>query len=264
MRSRVAAVFRPPNRFWKRTEPGRIRELKTSVLRIRRLWSFLLQHRAGLEAPAAFLLATLLMGGVPVEAAGQPSAGNLQLIYVKILKGSIPEYEKIVVSADGSGTYEGRRLSDAPSPRSFRLSSGVTEKLFFLAHEMHNFQDVSLESHKRVADLGLKTFKYVDGNQTYQCQFNYSTNRNAEELENLFEDLGAVERHIAALDYAMKYDHLGLPRVLSLIQIDLANKALLDPQLMTGTLEAVAHNPSYLHIAQVRAREILQQLQRRN
>lgn len=238
--------------------------MKISAFPIRRFWSFRLERRAWLEAPAAFLLATLLLGAVAVEASDQPSRGNPQLIYVKILKGSSPEYEKIVVNADGSGTYEGRRLVDAPNPRPFRLSSDVTEKFFVLAHEMHNFQDVSLESHKRVADLGLKTFKYVGGNQTYQCQFNYSTNRNAGELENLFEDLGAVERHIAALDYAMKYDHLGLPRVLALIQIDLENKALLDPQLMTGTLEAVAHNPNYLHMAQVRARKILQQIQKMN
>ena len=217
-----------------------------------------------LLTPLAACLAAALFSGVRAEAAPQSPGAGPQLSYTKILKGSIPEYERIVVNSDGSGSYEGRQLTDPPSPRRFQLSNEVVEKFFELADEMHDFQNVSLESHKRVADLGLKTFRYENGSRAYECQFNYSTNRDAAELESLFEGLGAVERHISALDYAMKYDHLGLPRVLTLIQIDLDNKALLDPQLMTGTLQTVATNPNYLHLAQVRAREILRQIQKMN
>lgn len=169
-----------------------------------------------------------------------------------------------MVNFDGSGIYEGRRLTDPPNPRPFRLTRDVTQKLFELADEMHDFQNVSLESHKRVANLGLKTFKYVNGSHVYESQFNYSTDRRAGDLADLFEALGAVERHLTALDYSMKYDHLGLPRELNLIQIDLNNKSLLDPQLMTGTLESILHNPAYLHLAQVRAKDILQQIQKMN
>lgn len=217
---------------------------------------------APLALLAAALCAPLACAGAWAAAGPQPEGP--QLTYVKVLKGSVPEYEKIVVNADGSGSYEGRSLSEAPSPRLFRLSPEVAQKFFGLADEMHDFQDVSLESHKRVADLGQKTFKYVNGAESYECRFNYSTNHTAGELEGLFESLGAVERHISALDYAMRYDHLGLPRVLTLIQVDLNNKSLLDPQLMTVDLEAVAGNPSYLHLAQVRAREILRQIQKDN
>lgn len=208
----------------------------------------------------AAALIPLLSLSRQAAAATQPEGP--QLTYIKVLKGSVPEYEKIVVNLDGSGSYEGRSLSDTPNPRAFRLSPEVAQKFFALADQMHDFQDVSLESHKRVADLGQKTFKYVNGSESYKCSFNYSTNREAGELESLFESLGAVERHISALDYAMRYDHLGLPRVLTLIQIDLNNKSLLDPQLMTGALEAVAGNPNYLHLAQVRAQEILRQIQK--
>lgn len=209
---------------------------------------------------AAALIAPLTLTGAWAAASPQPEGP--QLTYVKVLKGSVPEYEKIVVNINGSGSYEGRNLSDPSNPRPFRLSQEVAQKFFALADQMHDFQDVSLESHKRVADLGQKTFKYVNGSESYECSFNYSTNREAGELESLFESLGAVERHISALDYAMRYDHLGLPRVLTLIQIDLNNKSLLDPQLMTGALEAVAGNSNYLHLAQVRAQEILRQIQK--
>ncbi|MDE3180810.1 MAG: hypothetical protein KGM47_14275 [Acidobacteriota bacterium] len=214
----------------------------------------------------AALVAVALTACVPVFAgpeSGQAPTGP-RLVYTKTLKGSTPEYEKIVVNYDGSGSYDGRHLMDPPNPRAFHLSSGVTQRLFTLASELHDFQNVSLESHKRVADLGLKTFKYVDGNRAYESQFNYSTDRKAAELTDLFEGLGAVERHIGALDYSMKYDRLGLPRELTLIQIDLDNKSLLDPQLMTGTLESIMQNPAYLHLAQVRAKDILKRIQKGN
>lgn len=174
----------------------------------------------------------------------------------------MPEYEKISVSADGAGIYDGHKLNGPSAPRGFKLSARVVQKLFSLAATLNNFQSCSLESHKHVANLGLKTFEYTADGRQYRCEFNYSTNRTAQELSDLLESLGAVERHIIALDYAMKYDHLGLPKELTLIQIDLNNKALVDPQLMVGALEKIAKDPRYLHLAQVRAEDILQEIQR--
>jgi hypothetical protein len=179
-----------------------------------------------------------------------------------VLKGSSPEYEKITVNAEGTGTYDGRRLSDPPNPRHFKLSERTTQKVFSLAASLNNFRTCTLESHKRVANLGLKSFEYENGTQVNRCQFNYSTNRAAQELTDLLESVGVVERHIIALDYAMKYDHLGLPRELTLIQIDLDNKALVDPQMMVKALQEITRNPRFLHLAQARAENILQEIQR--
>jgi hypothetical protein len=94
-----------------------------------------------------------------------------------------------------------------------------------------------------------------------QVTFNYSLNRTAQELTDLFESVGSVERHILALDYAMKYDPLGLPGQLESIQVDLDNDALLDPALMASTLDEIVRNPRFMHLAQVRAEDILQQIQ---
>ena len=190
------------------------------------------------------------------DLAAGPDSGA-QVTYTKTLKGSVPEYEKIVVSASGAGEYDGRSLTDPPNPQHFQLSATTTQKIFDLAADLGDFRGIKLESHNRVADLGLKTFQYETGGQDYSCQFNYSTNRAAQQLTDLFEGIGTVERHIMALNYSLKYDLLGLPRELTLIQSDLDNKALVDPQLMTSALQTVAHDPRVLHFAQVRARRIL-------
>ena len=115
-----------------------------------------------------------------------------------------------------------------------------------------------------MANLGTKTLTYEEDGQKYQAQFNYSLRREAQELSELFEKIAAVEQHIAVLEYAAKYDHLSLPRELLQIQIDLNNKVLADPQLMVPALDQIARNPRFLHLAQVRAQNILERLQNNN
>jgi len=178
------------------------------------------------------------------------------------MKDSVPEYLAIAVHPDGTGTYEGRKVDDAPSLRPLKLSPATTQKLFALASDLGNFASpLDLESHKRVANLGLKTFTFEAEGEKNRCEFNYTLNRRAQELTDLFEGIATAERHLASLEYGMKYDHLALPNELLQIQIDLDNKAMADPQLLVEVLEQIIHNPRYLHVAQARAQDILQRVQ---
>ena len=193
----------------------------------------------------------------PAEEAGGPR----KLTFSRTLKGSVPEYILITVDSNGSGTYEGRKLDDPPNPRPIQLSPATTRRLFDLCGELNNFHSLDLESHKKVANLGLKTMTYQGGGQVNRVEFNFTQNRVAQELADLFERIVSVGHHISSLEYAIKYDPLGLPRELLQIQIDFQNNALADPELMVPTLEKIARNPRFLHLAQVRAQDILRHLQ---
>jgi hypothetical protein len=197
------------------------------------------------------------------ELAGEES-GGARLTYSKVLKGSVPEYLAITVDSSGAGTYEGRQLSDPPSPRPLKISGLTTQELFELARRLNYFGSRDLESHKNVANLGLKTFTYEKGGEKSSAQFNYTLIRDAQELSELFEKIAAVEQHLQALEFAIRYDHLGLPRELLQIQIDLDKKALAEPELMIPALEEIARNPRFLHLAQVRAQNILERVQTTN
>jgi hypothetical protein len=194
-------------------------------------------------------------------AQSQPTDGFATLTYTKVLKGSVPEYLAVTVHSDGTGTYEGHKLDETPSPRSLKLSPSTTQKLFALASELDNFRSIDLESHKPVANLGLKTFTFEGGGQHNRCEFNYTLNRRGQELSDLFERIATVERHLVSLEFAMKYDHLSLPRELLQIQVDLDNRAIAEPELLVDALEQIARNSRYLHVAQVRAQNILQRVQ---
>ena len=184
-----------------------------------------------------------------------------KLTYTKVLKGSVPEYMSIAVDSSGSGKYEGRKLDDPPTSHPLKLSPATTKRMFDLAAQLENFQLPGIESHKKVANLGAKTFTYEAAQQKNQVEFNYTLNRDAQELSELFEKISAVEAHLEELQYAIKYDHLGLPRELLQIQTDLDNKALAEAELLVPTLDQIARNPRFLHLAQVRAQDILQRLQ---
>ncbi len=208
-------------------------------------------------------LASACRLALPSSSLAQETSST-RLTYTKVLKGSVPEYLAITVNSNGSGSYEGRRLDDPPNPRLLKLSSATTHRLFDLAAQLNDFQSIELESHKRVANMGLKTFIYQRGDRENRVQFNYTLRRGAQELTELFEKIAGVEQHIMVLEHAIKYDHLSLPKELLQIQIDLDNKALADAELMVPTLEEIARNPRFLHLAQVRAQNILVRLQNSN
>jgi hypothetical protein len=210
-----------------------------------------------------FFSLVLAAGSRPAAMLPQGAGVPAKLTYSRTFKGSSPEYIAIDVDARGSGTYEGRKLdeSQAQGPRPFQLSSGTTERIFALAGQLRDFQGIQLESHKKVANLGEKTFTYQQGGALNRVAFNYTENRTARDLVDVLEAIGMVEQHVAALEFEMKYDPLNLSQELLQIQAELKDKALTDPQILVPTLEKIAHGSRFLHLAQSRAQEIIAQVQ---
>ena len=101
-------------------------------------------------------------GATPAQGAEGPA----RLTFTKVLEGSTPEFEEITVDVNGAGAYDGRKLSDPPSPRMMKLSAATTQRVFALAHAMDDFKSIDLESHKNVANLGRKTFIYQEDGRT--------------------------------------------------------------------------------------------------
>ena len=217
-----------------------------------------LQRAWGLAALPIFL------AGALAHALEDPAPVPEQISYSKVLKGSTPEYVSVIVDSSGSALYEGRKLDEVAAPRHLQLTRATTRRIFELAAALEYFESLDLESNRKVANLGRKTFTYEDGQRKHQVEFNYTRRREAIDLMEIFESISAVVQHIATLEYAIKYDHLNLPAQLRQIQTDLNRRALTEPELMAPTLEKIASNPRFLHLAQSRAQEILEKLRSSN
>jgi len=194
------------------------------------------------------------------EAGPDPPRGSVptaRITYTRTLAGSIPEYLAVSVNVDGSGSYVGRRLDESAHPRPLRLSAATTQRLFALVAQLHNLRSIDLDSHKKVANLGLKTLIYENGEEKNQVEFNFTQERAGRELMDLFEGVASVEEQVDLLEYSIKYDPLGLPQQLLAIQIALNHNELVDPQLMIPSLQEISSNPRFMHLAQVRAQDIL-------
>jgi hypothetical protein len=202
----------------------------------------------------------LLTGG-PVFRAQTPPAVPC-VTFTKTLKGSTPEYLSLSIDANGKGTYDSHKLGDPAAPRPLLISAETTAQIFSLTQSLDYFRSLNLDSHHKVADMGLKILTYQDTREIKKVQFNYSENHSAQQLADIFEKISNVEERIAQLDYAMKYDHLNLPQVLRQVQDGMDNNYFVEAALMLPTLEKISADPHYLHLAQSRAREIEQRIQK--
>lgn len=189
----------------------------------------------------ALAMASLVCAGAALSASAEP-----QLFYSKYFKGSTPEYVAITVQHDGQVTYQEAKDDDAPIK--IQLDPGTVQEMFDLAGKLDDFQH-PIESGLKIANLGQKTFRYEDGADHHEQQFNYSQDANAQMLLDLFERITESEQHYENLDRTAHFDKLGVNDVLLQLQVTWDHNRLIDPQQFLPLLDRVSKNESYLHIS---------------
>lgn len=175
------------------------------------------------------------------------------LFYSKYFKGSTPEYVAIMVARDGSVTYQ--EAKDDDNPIKIRLDPASVDEMFDLAGKLDHFQH-PIESGLKIANLGQKTFRYEDGADRHEVQFNFSEDMNAQMLLDRFERITETEQHFENLDRTAHFDKLGVNDVLLQMQATIDRNRLVDPEQFLPLLDRVAKNESYLHISRERAAAI--------
>ncbi len=217
-------------------------------------------HRRRHLAIASFVLASAALTTIPApakqQAAAGASGGDAVITFRKVFKSSYPEFVEIKVRQNGSGTYDIRQLDDDASPQAFEMGAPLAHKIFELADALHDFQGVDLEVHRRLANLGDKTFRYERGGETHEAAFNYTLDPTAEQLLAVFEGLTRQEMDLADLQRTMRYDRLGVNDVVLQIQADYDGKQLPEPERFLATLDQLAADQKFIDIARDRARAL--------
>ena len=217
----------------------------------------------GLCVGAAFLSAP---GGGRAQAPGKASSapvsasGEATVTFRKVFKSSFPEFVEIKVKQGGMGTYDIRQLDDDPSPQPFEIGAATVQKIFDLAAKLHDFQGVDLEVHRRLANLGEKTFRYDQGAQNHETTFNYTLDPTAAQLLSVFEGLTRQESDLSDLQRTMRYDRLGVNDVVMQIQADYESKQLPEPERFLSLLDQLAGDAKFIDIARDRARALAAQI----
>lgn len=178
------------------------------------------------------------------------------ITFRKVFKTSYPEFVEIKVTDAGSGTYDIRQLDEDANPQPLELGNGLVQRIFQLAEQLHDFQGVDLEVHRRIANLGQKTFRYEKGGDAHEVTFNYTLNEPASQLLDIFEGIAREQTDLSDLRRTMRYDRLGVNDVLVQVDSDYGKKLLPEPSALLPTLDAIAADEKIIDIARERARTL--------
>jgi len=204
---------------------------------------------------ALLSLAAVLIHPLFLSAADGPT-----ITYRRVFKGSNPEFIEIKVGETGAGSYDIRQLNEDHDAQPFQVGDAIRSKIFELAGELHNFTGVDLDVHRRIADLGEKTFRYEKGGEMHETHYNYTLNRSAMQLALIFVGLFQQQREVTLLEQRLKYDRLGVNDALHQFQDDLGQRTLPEPERLLPVLDRVAADSRVVEVARQLARALAERI----
>ncbi len=185
------------------------------------------------------------------------SAQAAKLTFRRIFPSSTPELIEITVREDSdAATYEIRQLEEDAGSVPFEVSAALRAKMFTYAAELHHFQGLDLDVHRKIANLGEKTFRWEQGTQKFETKFNYTLNSPATQLLLIFEGLARQQEHYSVLSRRMKYDRLGINDALLQFESDLNRGLIPEPARLLPPLEQLYNDSKFVEIARQRARNL--------
>lgn len=173
-----------------------------------------------------------------------------RIVYTKSFPGSSPAYVAITLDRNGEVSY--KEEVDDDSPEKFQLEETGTEVMFDLATRLDHFKH-PLESGLKVANMGMKTFRWEEGGASNEQKFNYSLDENAKALHDWFEAITETERLFAELKRSARHDKLGVHDALIHIEATWMQRRLTGAEQFLPLLDQIAQNEIYLHMARQRA-----------
>jgi hypothetical protein len=190
-----------------------------------------------------------------------PASTGAKLTFRRVFKSSTPEFIEISVRQDADdASYEIRQLDDDPGAAKFQVSSALRAKMFALADHLNHFQGQDLDVHRKIANLGEKTFRWEQGSETHEVKFNYTLNASASQLLQIFEGLARQQELLTLLERRMKYDRLGINDALLQFETELNRKLLPEPERALPTLDQIAGDARFVEIGRQRARNLAERI----
>jgi hypothetical protein len=189
------------------------------------------------------------------------SPAGAKLTFRRVFKSSTPEFIEITVGQDSDdATYEIRQLDEDPGAAGFQVSAPLRAKMFDLAAQLNHFQGQDIDVHRKIANLGEKTFRWEQGTETHEVKFNYTLNSAATQLLQIFEGLARQQELLMLLERRMKYDRLGINDALLQFESDLDRNLLPEPQRALPTLDQIAGDSRFIEIGRQRARALAERI----
>jgi len=184
--------------------------------------------------------------------------------------GGEPSHFSILVKSTGEASYESRplpetqtRIAGDPYLVKFTISQRTRTRIFELAKALNHFQGNFDYRKHRIANTGTKTVSYTDADRHFESSYNWSENRDLQQLTAIFHAVANTLESGRRLAYLHRYDKLGLDKELRQLEALEKNGEATELGAIAPQLEQIADDGSAMNLARERARRLLQ-LGRRN
>jgi hypothetical protein len=206
-------------------------------------------------------LCLLFFCAVPFSLASAPVPAGNWFTYRRVFKSSAPEFIEIRIQENSAAaTYEIRQLDEDPGATPFEIGPALRTRIFQLAAELHHFKGLDLDVHRKIANLGEKTFRWDAGVESNEVKFNYTLNTAAAQLLQICEGLARQQELIDLLQRRIKYDRLGVNDALLQFENDFSKGALPEPERALPLLDQIAGDPHFVEIARERSRALAERI----
>jgi hypothetical protein len=172
-----------------------------------------------------------------------------RVLYSKSFPGSSPPFVSITLEKTGAVAY--REAADE-DPLKLQIAASEAGEIFSLTEKLSFFKR-PLEAPLKVANMGMKTFRFENGAESSEVKFNFSQDLDARTLQDWFERITETAQHFIALQRAAKYDKLGVNKALLNMESARDRKRLVAARDFLPLLDRIVKNESFLHMARVRA-----------
>ena len=180
--------------------------------------------------------------------------------------GLYPSHWTLVLHPDGGGHFSadgGNRPTDYPDTilpgkidRDVRLSGEFTDRIFKTVHDPRILHD-KCESHLKVAFQGTKKISYSGPDAEGGCEFNYSSNKQIQELGESLVAVGSTLIEGARLELLYQHDPLGLDKAIQYVVEATDDGRLQQISAIRGILERLEDDPKVLDRVRKQARMLL-------
>lgn len=182
-----------------------------------------------------------------------------------------PSHWTLVLHPDGSGHFEAERGNvpvtrpDVMGPirvsRDVHLNEQFTRKLFDVVRRKGLSED-KCESHMKVAFQGWKKISYSGPEGKRSCEFNYSKNKEIQQLGDSIVGVASTILEGARLELLLQHDPLGLDKEMEYLMEAWDDGRLQQLCTIRGILERLEADPAVLARVRKRARTLLAQCEK--
>ena len=168
----------------------------------------------------------------------------------------------IQVQADGKTHFKGTPNSSQggdsdPVQDDFTMSEANRQKIFDSARKLNYFQG-DCDSHlKHIAQTGAKTLAYKSAQVQGSCTYNYSQNRDVQQLTQLFLGLAITLDYGHKLAWQYRFDKLGMDQCLRELESAQADHQIEELSAIEPILRKIADDTSLMHISRQSAQRLL-------